>query len=286
MARAYFTGSSLNVYFRLFAAGREAALRWPSHSWSASPSVVQWSQRYHCDSRSACGTARWAVNRALCTRAASMNRCWRPLGEKPDLTLRALLAGAGRVRDQGQLLRGLVILLRPRKASRFKKKPARRRAGSARRRQAAANAGRRLQSRLDPARLVFIDETWAKTNMTRAARALRPRGRRLRRQCPARLWRTLTFMAALRCDRIDRALRLRRADQRRLVPRLCRADPGSTLRPGDIVVIDNLGSHKGKAVRRSYPSRRRQAVLPAALQPRPQSDRAGLRQAQDPAAQG
>ena len=58
-----------------------------------------------------------------------------------------------------------------------------------------------------------------------------------------------------------------------------------TLKPGDIVIIDNLGSHKGKAVRHAIRSGRRQAVLPAALQPRPQSDRAGLRQAQDAAAQ-
>src|SRR5512132_567178 len=48
------------------------------------------------------------------------------------------------------------------------------------------------QGRLDPDRLVFIDETWAKTNMTRL-RGWAPRGH----------WRTLTFLAALRRDRID-----------------------------------------------------------------------------------
>jgi hypothetical protein len=60
---------------------------------------------------------------------------------------------------------------------------------------------KQYQSRLDPRRLVFIDETWAKTNMTRHhGRALR--GRRLVAKVPHGHWRTLTFLAALRCDRI------------------------------------------------------------------------------------
>ena len=49
---------------------------------------------------------------------------------------------------------------------------------------------------------MFIDETWAKTNMTRShGRA--PRGQRLIAKVPRRRWRTLTFLAALRHDRID-----------------------------------------------------------------------------------
>jgi hypothetical protein len=48
---------------------------------------------------------------------------------------------------------------------------------------------------------VFIDETWAKTNMTRRHGRL-PRGTRLIAKLPHGRWRTLTFLAALRCDRI------------------------------------------------------------------------------------
>ena len=60
---------------------------------------------------------------------------------------------------------------------------------------------RRWQSRLDPSRLVFIDETWAKTNMTRThGRA--PRGERLVAKVPHGRWKSLTFIAALRCDAI------------------------------------------------------------------------------------
>jgi hypothetical protein len=61
---------------------------------------------------------------------------------------------------------------------------------------------KKYQGRLDPARLVFIDETWAKTNMTRThGRA--PRGERLVAKAPHGRWRTLTFLAALRNDRIE-----------------------------------------------------------------------------------
>jgi transposase len=106
------------------------------------------------------------------------------------------------------------------------------------------------QGRLDPARLVFIDETWAKTNMTRLC-GWAPRGRKLVAKAPQGRWRTLTFLAALRCDRIDapcvidgpiNGQSFLAYVEQLLVP---------TLKPGDIVIIDNLGSHKGKAVRRT-----------------------------------
>ena len=53
-----------------------------------------------------------------------------------------------------------------------------------------------------------------------------------------------------------------------------------TLRPGDIVIMDNLGSHKGKAVRRAIRAAGAKLLLPAEILARPQPDRAGLRQAQ------
>src|SRR3990170_7244386 len=109
---------------------------------------------------------------------------------------------------------------------------------------------KRYQGRLDPARLIFIDETWAKTNITRTHGRAR-RGERLVAKVPHGRWRTLTFLAALRSDRIDApcvidgpingASFLAYIEQL-LVP---------TLKPGDIVIMDNLGSHKGQAVRRA-----------------------------------
>jgi transposase len=97
---------------------------------------------------------------------------------------------------------------------------------------------------------VFVDETWAKTNMTRThGRA--PRGQRLIAHVPHGRWTTTTFLAGLRSDGIvapcvidgpiNGSIFLAWIVQF-LVP---------TLRVGDIVVFDNLGSHKGQLVRRA-----------------------------------
>ncbi len=77
------------------------------------------------------------------------------------------------------------------------------------------------------------------------------RGSRLIGKVPGGRWKTTTFLAALRHDRIDAPWLIdgpidgesfRTYVEEILIP---------TLQPGDIVVIDNLGSHKGKAVRQA-----------------------------------
>ena len=109
---------------------------------------------------------------------------------------------------------------------------------------------KKYQGRLDPARLVFIDETWAKTNMTRThGRA--PRGERLVAKVPHGHWRTLTFLAALRCDRIDAPCVIDGPINGESFLAYVEQVLVPTLKPGDIVIMDNLGSHKGKAVRRA-----------------------------------
>ena len=106
---------------------------------------------------------------------------------------------------------------------------------------------------MDPQRLVFIDETWTKTNMA-PLRGWAPRGQRLKAKVPHGKWRTLTFLAALRHDRIEAPWLLDGPIngecfgiyvERVLLP---------TLKPGDIVIMDNLGSHKAKAVRQTIRS--------------------------------
>src|SRR3954468_13552479 len=81
-----------------------------------------------------------------------------------------------------------------------------------------------------------------------------PSGARLKASVPHGHWKTMTFIAALRHDRIEapwlingpiNGERFRIYVERVLVP---------TLKPGDVVVMDNLGSHKGKAVRRAIRS--------------------------------
>jgi transposase len=104
------------------------------------------------------------------------------------------------------------------------------------------------QGKLDPARLVFIDETWVKTNMTRR-HGWAPRGRKLLAKVPHGRWRTLTFLAALRRDRIDAPFVLNGPINGRSFLAYVEQLLVPTLAPGDIVIMDNLGSHKGKALR-------------------------------------
>ncbi|HEX2134372.1 MAG TPA: IS630 family transposase [Microvirga sp.] len=170
------------------------------------------------------------------------------LAEQPDITLEALgrrLAAERRVKaDSSRLSRFFRregITLKKTLVARERDRP-----DISRRR----TQWRTYQGRLDPARLVFIDETWAKTNMTRRhGRA--PRGARLIAKVPHGHWKTTTFLAALRHDRIDAPClfdgpingeRFLAYVEQALVP---------TLKPGDIVIMDNLGSHKGKAVRQA-----------------------------------
>ena len=107
----------------------------------------------------------------------------------------------------------------------------------------------KYQGRIAPSRLVFIDETWTKNNMA-PLRGWAPCGERLVGKAPAGRWQTSTFLAALRHDRIEapwlidgpiNGERFRLYVEKVLLP---------TLRPGDIVIMDNLGSHKSQAVRR------------------------------------
>jgi hypothetical protein len=108
---------------------------------------------------------------------------------------------------------------------------------------------KRHQGRLDPKRLVFIDETWAKTNMTRRhGRALR--GTRLIAKVPHRRWRTLTFLAALRCDRIEAPCVIDGPINGRSFLAYVEQVLVPTLTGGEIVIMDNLGSHKRQAIRR------------------------------------
>ncbi len=96
--------------------------------------------------------------------------------------------------------------------------------------------------------MVFIDETWTKTNMT-PLRGWAPRGIRLPAKVPWGHWNTMTFVAALRVDRIDAPWLLDGPINGESFRTYVKTQLAPTLRPGDIVVADNLGSHKGKAVR-------------------------------------
>jgi transposase len=106
------------------------------------------------------------------------------------------------------------------------------------------------QNKIDPARLVFVDETWIKTNMTRV-RGWSRRGTPLHAKVPHGNWKTLTFIAGLRFDRIDAPWVLDGPVNRESFDAWVETQLIPLLKPGDIVVLDNLSSHKSARARKA-----------------------------------
>lgn len=105
------------------------------------------------------------------------------------------------------------------------------------------------QASLDPSKLVFIDETGTSTNMARlygrAKRGLRALGR-----VPWGHWKVVTFTAALRLDGIVAPFVIDKPMNGAIFVEYIRQCLVPVLRPGDIVVMDNLPAHKNEQVRR------------------------------------
>jgi len=110
------------------------------------------------------------------------------------------------------------------------------------------------QAELDPARLVFVDETGANTKMARR-RGRGPRGQRVVGKAPWGHWKTTTFVAGLRQDGISAPFVLDGAMNRTAFEAYVDQVLAPTLRPGDIVIMDNLPAHKGETVRRLIEAR-------------------------------
>jgi transposase len=207
-------------------------------------SAVKWSQRFQATGSAA---AKPMGGHRPLVLAGERDWLLARIAEKPDLTLRAIVA---ELAERGVAASyGAVWAFFAREAITFKKSL---HASEQDRADVARHRARwqKHQGRLDPKRLVFIDETWAKTNMTRR-HARCARGSRLVAKVPHGKWRTLTFLAALRCDRIEAPCVLdgpiNGASFRAYVDQFL----APTLSPGDVVIMDNLGSHKGQAIRRS-----------------------------------
>jgi transposase len=102
--------------------------------------------------------------------------------------------------------------------------------------------------RILPARFVFIDETWAATNMTRThGRALQ--GQRLVEAIPHGHWKTTTFVGALRTTGLSAPMVIDGAMTGDLFVAYVEQILVPELRSGDIVVVDNLVCHKREAAR-------------------------------------
>jgi transposase len=107
---------------------------------------------------------------------------------------------------------------------------------------------------MSPGRLVFVDETGAATNMTRRY-GRSPRGRRLDGSVPHGHWKTTTFVGAL----TSRGFVAPCVTDGAMTGTIFRAwvEPmlAPELRPGDVVVMDNLAAHKVAGVREAIEAR-------------------------------
>ena len=92
-------------------------------------------------------------------------------------------------------------------------------------------------------RLAFVDETSVKTNMVKTT-GWAPRGERLVDHAPFGHWRTQTFIAALRHDRLDAPWVIGGAMNGEMFDLYVDTQLAPSLRAGDVVILDNLSSHK------------------------------------------
>ena len=101
---------------------------------------------------------------------------------------------------------------------------------------------------MDPARLVFLDESGAQTSMTRT-RGRAPRGQRVVAKVPGGHWKVVTMISAVRTSGPFAAASIVGATDSDVFRTYVREILTPQLRPGDVVVMDNLTPHKASGVR-------------------------------------
>lgn len=107
---------------------------------------------------------------------------------------------------------------------------------------------RQTQGGWDPEHLVFLDETWAKTNLTRT-HGWAPVGERLIAKVPHGHWKTTTFLGGLRASGWVAPLVIDGALNGALFLNYVRQNLAPSLKCGDVLILDNLASHKVSGVR-------------------------------------
>lgn len=108
--------------------------------------------------------------------------------------------------------------------------------------------------RLEPHRLVFLDETGTTTKMTRL-RGRCPTGQRLRCTAPFGHWMTQTFVAGLRCGKLTAPFVINAPMNRCIFETYVEKELAPTLDKGDVVIMDNLAAHKSKAAEKAIKAR-------------------------------
>ena len=130
---------------------------------------------------------------------------------------------------------------------------------------------------------MFIDETSVKTNMT-PLRGRSRKGERLIAEAPFGKWNTQTFIAALRCDALAAPWVIEGAMDGEAFETYVATQLAPILKPGDVVVWDNLNLHKSPRAADAIKARGAWVLFLPPLFPRPESDRKGILQTQSPAA--
>jgi transposase len=176
------------------------------------------------------------------------------IGERPDLTLdevvlvlrKRRIAGSRSALSRFFARHGVTIKKSLRAAERKRADVAR-----------ARRRWMREQGLLDPARLVFIDETAVSTNMVRL-NGWSPRGERLVGDVPMGRWETLTFIAGFRQSGIVAPMLIKGAMNGETFLAYIEQCLAPTLRRRDIVVLDNVSFHKVFGVEEAIEARRAQ----------------------------
>ena len=211
------------------------------HFGVAVSSVVKWMQRWN-ESRSAAPKARGGSTSPLERRA---ERIVAVITQQPDLTLEETAAELRRYRIRTS--RSSLSRFFHRHDITFKKSMQ----AAERERADVARARRRWireQGLLDPARLVFLDETAVTTSMVRL-RGRAPRGVRVIGRVPFGSWETITFIAALRHNKMTAPMAFEGAMTAEMFLAYLEQCLCPTLQRGDIVVIDNCRIHLSPRVR-------------------------------------
>jgi len=115
-------------------------------------------------------------------------------------------------------------------------------------------AWRRMMREVNPERLICLDESGAKTNMKRLS-GWTAKGQRLRDAVPGGHWQTTTMLSAIRPQEVATAMVIEGAIDGLVFVGFVEHFLAPILKPGDIVVMDNLPSHKVKGVREAIEGR-------------------------------
>jgi transposase len=115
-----------------------------------------------------------------------------------------------------------------------------------------------FQNSIDPERLVFLDESGLKTNMTRLyGRAYK--GARCHDIAPCGHWEAVTILSSVRLDGTTESILFEGAVDRKMFDEYVKQILAPQLRPGDILIMDNLKVHKSATALKAVQSR--QAVI-------------------------